>query len=106
MPNTTDVPSPAPLHTSGESSGPYELILARSGQRLVVGPGESMADVLMLAGVAVDTVCEQGICGTCTTRWLEGTPEHRDSCLTPNERGTHLAVCCARSLSPTLTLDL
>lgn len=105
MPTTLDTPAPAPLPLPASSEG-YELILARSGQRLAVMPGESMADVLLLAGVAVDTVCEQGMCGTCATRWLEGTPEHHDSCLTPEERSTHLAVCCARSQGPTLTLDL
>lgn len=84
----------------------FELILQRSQMRLPVGPGESMADVLQLAGVPLETLCEQGVCGTCVTRWLDGEPDHRDSCLSTNDQATHLAVCCARSHGPTLTLDL
>ncbi len=84
----------------------FELVLARSQMRLTVEPGESMADVLQLAGIAIDTLCEQGVCGTCATRWLDGSPEHRDSCLSAEERRTHVAVCCARSQSASLTLDL
>ncbi len=84
----------------------FELILERSQMRLPVGPGESMADVLQLAGVPLETLCEQGVCGTCVTRWLDGEPDHRDSCLSAAEQATHVAVCCARSHSPTLTLDL
>ena len=84
----------------------FELVLARSQMRLPVEPGESMADVLQLAGIAIDTLCEQGVCGTCVTRWLAGSPDHRDSCLSPEEQATHVAVCCARSHGPTLTLDL
>jgi ferredoxin len=84
----------------------FELVLARSHLRLPVEPGESMADVLQLAGIAIDTLCEQGVCGTCATRWLAGAPDHRDSCLSPEEQATHVAVCCARSHGPTLTLDL
>ena len=38
----------------------FELILQRSQMRLPVGPGESMADVLQLAGVPLETLCEQG----------------------------------------------
>ena len=38
--------------------------LARSQHELVVGAGERMVDVLHLAGVAVETLCEQGVCGT------------------------------------------
>lgn len=84
----------------------FELILQRSLMRLPVAPGESMADVLQLAGVPLETLCEQGVCGTCVTRWLDGEPDHRDSCLSADEQATHVAVCCARSRSATLTLDL
>ena len=84
----------------------FELILARSQLRLPVQAGESMVDVLHIAGIRIDTLCEQGVCGTCSTPWLAGEPDHRDSCLSTDEQLTHVAVCCARSHSPTLTLDL
>jgi vanillate O-demethylase ferredoxin subunit len=84
----------------------FTLVLARSQRELLVGAGESMVDVLHLAGVAVETLCEQGVCGTCVTRWLDGEPEHHDACLGEHERSTHLAVCCARSRRERLTLDL
>jgi ferredoxin len=59
----------------------FTLVLARSQRELAVGAGESMVDVLQLAGVAVDTLCEQGVCGTCVTRWLDGEPKHHGACL-------------------------
>ena len=93
----------APLPATEQA---FELVLAPSQIRLPVEPGESMADVLQLAGIAIDTLCEQGVCGTCATRWLAGAPDHRDSCLSPEEQATHVAVCCARSHGPSLTLDL
>lgn len=96
------VPSTTPV---ADTAG-FEVLLARRQQRLHVAPGKSMAHVLQAAGVAVDTVCEQGICGSCLTPYIDGTPDHQDACMTEAERATHVAVCCARSLSPTLTLDL
>ncbi len=85
----------------------YEVILARqNGRRIPVASGESLAHALHTAGVAIDTVCEQGICGSCITPFLDGEPIHGDTCLTPDEQATHVAVCCVRSASPTLTLDL
>ena len=84
----------------------FTLVLARSQRELAVGAGESMVDMLQLAGVAVETLCEQAVCGTYVTRWLDGEPEHHDACLREDERRTHLTVCCARSLSERLTLDL
>ena len=96
----------APTASSSATEHAFELVLARSQMRLAVEPGESIADVLQLAGIAIDTLCEQGVCGTCVTRWLDGAPDHRDSCLSADEQRTHVAVCCARSHGPTLTLDL
>jgi ferredoxin len=84
----------------------FELVLVRSQLRLTVQAEDRMLDVLHLAGIRIDTVCEQGVCGTCSTPWLAGEPDHRDSCLSATEQRTHVAVCCARSHSPTLTLDL
>ena len=98
--NTLEAPS-----ENGAAQG-FELILQRQGLRLPVEPGESITDVLQLAGVEIETVCEQGICGTCVTRWVDGDPEHHDSCLTEAERRTHVALCCARNRNATLTLDL
>lgn len=96
--------APDTLETPVEQG--FELVLLRQGLRLPVEPGERITDVLQLAGVAIETVCEQGICGTCVTRWTAGDPEHRDRCLTVEERSTHVALCCARNRGAALTLDL
>ncbi|NIF83019.1 2Fe-2S iron-sulfur cluster binding domain-containing protein [Comamonas sp. Tr-654] len=100
MPNT----APDTLETPVEQG--FELVLLRQGLRLPVEPGERITDVLQLAGVAIETVCEQGICGTCVTRWTAGDPEHHDRCLTDEERSTHVALCCASNRGAALTLDL
>lgn len=100
MPNT----APDTLEMPVEQG--FELVLLRQGLRLPVEPGERITDVLQLAGVAIETVCEQGICGTCVTRWTAGDPEHHDRCLTDEERSTHVALCCARNRGAALTLDL
>lgn len=96
--------APDTLETPVEQG--FELVLLRQGLRLPVEPGERITDVLQLAGVAIETVCEQGICGTCVTRWTAGDPEHHDRCLTDEERSTHVALCCARNRGAALTLDL
>jgi ferredoxin len=51
---------------------------------------------------------EKGYCGACETRVLAGTPEHRDSVLTPEEREASrtMMICVGRCSSPRLVLDL
>jgi ferredoxin len=84
----------------------FVVRLARSGRELGVPPDRSIVDVLRAAGIEVETSCEQGVCGTCRTRYLEGSPDHRDFVLTDGEQATDVMICCARSFAPVLVLDL
>jgi vanillate O-demethylase ferredoxin subunit len=70
-------------------------------------PGRSL-QALAEVGLDIATSCEQGVCGTCLTRVLEGEPDHRDLFLTPEEQAANdqFTPCCSRSKSPLLVLDL
>ena len=88
--------------------GAFEVQLASSGRIVVVPADRSVVQALAEAGVTVATSCEQGVCGTCLTRVIEGEPEHRDLYLTPEEQaaGDQFLPCCSRSRSARLVLDL
>jgi len=91
---------------AGQTDTPFEVELRRSHQTFTVQPGESIVDVLRRQGVDVDTSCCEGYCGTCMTRYLEGEPLHRDTVLDAEDRAEFVMICCARSKSPTLVLDI
>jgi len=86
----------------------FEVQLASSGRIIVVPQDQSVTQALAAAGVEIMVSCEQGVCGTCLTRVLEGVPDHRDSYLTPEERAANdqFTPCCSRSKTPRLVLDL
>ncbi|MFI7292896.1 PDR/VanB family oxidoreductase [Streptomyces sp. NPDC050121] len=88
--------------------GEFEVELAQSGRTLTVAPGVSVLDTVRAAGVEVLFSCTEGTCGTCETEVLEGTPEHRDSVLTAEEReaGETMMICVSRCLGKKLVLDL
>jgi ferredoxin len=88
--------------------GDFEVRLHRSGRIITVPPGESILDILLDAGVDVSFSCTEGICGTCETKVIDGIPDHRDSFLTEEEKAENskIMICCSRSKSPVLTLDL
>lgn len=95
----------AEIDNSGEA---FEVRFARSGKMATVAPGETILEAATRAGIAVPTACQNGVCGTCLTRVLEGQPDHRDLVLTDAEKadGETIAVCCSRSQSKRLVLDL
>jgi len=94
--------------TTSDGDGAFDVQLASSGALIRVAADQSVVAALAAAGVQVPVSCEQGVCGTCMTRVLDGTPEHRDLFLTDDERarGDCFTPCCSRALSPRLVLDL
>ncbi|MGD9834477.1 MAG: 2Fe-2S iron-sulfur cluster-binding protein [Piscinibacter sp.] len=93
---------------SRADDGRFEVKLASSGRVIPVAADRTVVQALAEAGVSVATSCEQGVCGTCLTRVIEGVPDHRDMYLTPEEQaaGDQFLPCCSRSKSPLLVLDL
>ena len=84
----------------------YVVELVRSGRSVPVGQGQSMSDALKAAGIEIDTSCGAGTCGTCKTRYLAGTPIHRDLVLRRSEREQYLTPCVSSCSSSTIELDL
>lgn len=98
-------PVQAPVEQGAQA---LTVILARSGTQLQVPPGCTIMAALRAAGHEVASSCEQGVCGMCETRVLDGVPDHRDMLLSESERarGEVMMLCVSRALTPTLTLDL
>lgn len=96
---STAVPAP-------EASTAFTLYLARSQREIAVAPGQTMLDALRKHGVAIDTACEQGICGSCVVQYRDGQPVHHDECMSAEERQEYVAVCCAGCSSTALSLEL
>ncbi|MGW2642264.1 PDR/VanB family oxidoreductase [Streptomyces sp. NPDC001348] len=108
-PGTLGVERFAPAEPAGDRAAEaFEVVLARAGLTLTVPPGRSVLQVVTEAGVPVDFSCQEGTCGTCETDVLDGTPDHRDSLLSEDERaaGDTMLICVSRSCGPRLVLDL
>ena len=90
------------------SNTEFDVQLARSGFTMHVPADKRLIEVLRekLPGLTYD--CEKGYCGACETRVLAGTPDHRDSVLTDEERaaGRTMMICVGRCTSERLVLDL
>lgn len=96
----------APQDTSGDQS--FQVKLASSGATYEIAADETIVQALQKHAVEIMVSCEQGVCGTCITRVLEGECDHRDLYFTDEEKARHdqFTPCCSRAKSKVLVLDL
>jgi ferredoxin-NADP reductase len=96
------VPAPA------ADSQSFEVVLARSGHSVSVGPQQSILDAVKEVLPNVAYSCAAGFCGACETNILEGAVEHHDSLLSEAEQQANrsLMICVSRARCARLVLDL
>jgi ferredoxin-NADP reductase len=97
---------PRPVDTSNDHA--FEVVAQRSGLTIEVDARTSILEALTAQGISVPSSCEEGVCGTCETKVLEGEVEHRDAILGEDEResNTVMMVCCSRARGTRLVLDV
>ncbi len=95
----------AEVNTDG---APFTIVAQKSGKSFEVLPGETISQKLEENGIHVQVSCQSGVCGTCLTRVSEGMPDHRDLVQTDLEKASNaqITVCCSRSKTKKLVLDL
>ncbi|HVZ44497.1 MAG TPA: PDR/VanB family oxidoreductase [Ramlibacter sp.] len=98
--------SATPQDTAGDRA--FDVKLASSGKTYRVEANETVVQALARQGVEILYSCEQGVCGTCITRVLEGECDHRDMYFTDEEKAKNdqFTPCCSRAKSSLLVLDL
>lgn len=91
--------------TAGDA---FEVVAQRSGKTIQVASEETIIQALAREGIKIEMSCEQGVCGTCMCDVIEGEPDHRDVYFTDEEKESNeqILVCCSRSKSARLVLDI
>ena len=90
------------------SDGAFRIQIAATGQMIDVPADKTALEVLTGHGFDIPMSCEQGICGTCLTKVLDGIPDHRDQFQTDEEQAQNdqFTPCCSRARTPVLVLAL
>jgi vanillate O-demethylase ferredoxin subunit len=96
----------APQDTAGDVA--FDVKIASTGKVYRIAADKPVTTALLEYGIDIMVSCEQGVCGTCITRVLDGQPDHRDMYLTDEEKAANdqFTPCCSRSRSNCLVLDL
>lgn len=99
--------APAVTEAQHDTEKSFEVVFARSGKSCMVAPGQTIVAAAAHIGIEFSTSCEQGFCGTCLTRVIEGELDHRDGYLSKKEQaaGDQMLPCISRCKSKKLVLD-
>lgn len=105
---TAEPAGPRDAEPDAEGQGSFEVELARTGETVTVRSGQSILDAVRDKHTEVLFSCEEGFCGTCETKVLQGEPVHRDTILSATERAknTTMMICVGGCASERLVLDL
>ncbi|MFF3225165.1 2Fe-2S iron-sulfur cluster-binding protein [Nocardia suismassiliense] len=109
--------TPATLHTerfaasnraAERTNTPFEAELRRSGVVVPVPANRTLLSAIQDIDPTVDLSCEDGVCGSCATRVLAGTPDHRDDVLQADERDRVDIIypCVSRARGERIVLDV
>ncbi|MFF4837013.1 PDR/VanB family oxidoreductase [Streptomyces sp. NPDC001315] len=108
---TAPAPTPgdaAPHTAPDRHERDFTVVLAQTGETATVTDGCTILDAVRRLRPEVPYSCEEGFCGTCDTKVLSGTPVHRDTVLSENDRAGHtsMMICVGSCASDELVLDL
>jgi vanillate O-demethylase ferredoxin subunit len=97
-----------PVSDTAPENGAFSIKIASTGAVYRVPADQRISDVLKDNGIHIPIGCQEGLCGTCITRVLEGEADHRDVCLSDAERAANdqITPCCSRAKSELLVLDI
>jgi vanillate O-demethylase ferredoxin subunit len=98
----------AAVSVDRSSDVPFDVRIASTGEVIHVPADRSALEMLSAHGLDIPSSCNEGTCGTCLTRVLQGEVEHRDMLLSDDERrrNEQFTPCCSRARSGELVLDL
>ncbi|KGD72993.1 hypothetical protein HA49_12360 [Tatumella morbirosei] len=86
----------APPAPEGVMGDPFIAEIPRSGHTLQVTAEKTLLQVLLDDGVDIDYSCEAGTCRSCIIDIISGEIQHKDHCLTEEERKTLMTPCVSR----------
>ena len=84
----------------------FDVKIASTGAVFQVPGDKTVTAFLEEKGVKIPTSCEQGVCGTCKVKVLEGEVDHRDKRLSAEQRAEGYFLPCVSRGKTSLVLGL
>lgn len=103
---------PAEFHSERFTAAPivdgraFTVQLTESGLAVDVAADESALAAIRRVKPDVQYSCQQGFCGACRVRLVDGVVEHRDRVLTPDQHADSMMICVSRAQGDSISVAL
>lgn len=87
-------------------TGGHAMKCRRSGVTVPISAGQTLLEAAEAAGVAVESLCRAGICGTCRVRVTDGEVDCTSDALSPEEQSQGFVLACMATARSGCTLDI
>lgn len=85
---------------------PFQVKITDTDETVHVLAEQTIIEALRANGYEVPSSCESGTCGTCRSRLLSGTADHRDLVLSEEEQEDQIMVCVSRAEGDEIEIEL
>jgi ferredoxin-NADP reductase len=83
---------------TNDEEGPHDrghrMKCTRAGQAVTIQAGQTILEAAEAAGVAIDSLCRSGVCGTCRTKVLDGNVDCESALLDDDDRADGFVLAC------------
>jgi ferredoxin-NADP reductase len=84
----------------------FVVTCARIGRTMPIAAGQTLLDAADAAGVALESLCRAGVCGTCRTHVTAGDVECASDALSHEERTAGMVLACVATANSNCTIDV
>ena len=91
---------------SGGTGARHQMHCSRTGTDVPVAAGQSILEAAEAAGIAIDSLCRSGVCGTCRTRVIDGTVSCESTALDEKDREQGYVLACVASVQSDCTVEV
>lgn len=96
----------APESRTPAARAGYAMDCARSCRSVTIDPGQTLLEAAEAGGVALESLCRAGICGTCRTRVTAGDVECVSDGLSADEQRQGFVLACVARARSNCTLEV
>jgi ferredoxin len=84
----------------------HRMVCSRSGKAVPIRAGQTILEAAEDGGVAVDSLCRAGVCGTCRIQVSAGDVECESTTLDDDDRSGGFVLACVSTAKSDCTVNL